>query len=337
MIIFFGTPLVDIIAKVDHSFLEKYNLKPDDAVRATPEVEGIFEEILNYNPIIQPGGSVTNTARVFQWTSKKSYPMLFIGILGDDEYGKIIKDKFVEEEITCYLTEIKRHKTGICAVLPTEDYRSLVTHLGASHLFSFDDVDDGLWDEVAKAKYLYLSAFLIRAGFKNMQVLIEHFLKKHDFIILNLGASFLCEKYPKEMTYLFRTSNMVFGNESEYVGLAKILHIQTGDVKEMLVSLNKYFPDKSLRTLVMTRGSKSIVILSNNKVEEFDTEHLEEEKIVDTNGAGDAFVGGYLAQFVRNKSISESVRCGIWAAKEIIRNHGCNFDNKKVYDLLSLI
>lgn len=157
MIVFFGTPLLDIMAKVDHSFLEKYNLKPDNAVRATPELEGIFEEILNYDPIIQPGGSVTNTARVFQWTSNKSNPMLFIGTLGDDEYGRIIKNKFVEEEIKCYLVEIKHKKTGICAVLLTEDYRSLVTHLGASQYFSFDDVDEGLWEDVRRAKYLYLS------------------------------------------------------------------------------------------------------------------------------------------------------------------------------------
>lgn len=87
----------------------------------------------------------------------------------------------------------------------------------------------------------------------------------------------------------------------------------------------------------MTRGSKSIFILSNDDVEEFETDHLEEEKIVDTNGAGDAFVGGYLAQFVKNKGVPECVRCGIWAAKEIIQNHGCNFDNKKVYGSLSFI
>lgn len=69
------------------------------------------------------------------------------------------------------------------------------------------------------SEYKYISvrypfqAFLIRAGFKSMQVFIEHFLEKHDFIILNLGAAFLCEKYPNEMTYLFKNSNMVFGNE----------------------------------------------------------------------------------------------------------------------------
>lgn len=177
MIIFFGTPLVDIITKVDHSFLGKYNLKPDNAVRATPELEGIFKEILNYSPIIQPGGSVTNTARVFQWTSKKSYPMLFIGTVGDDELGKIIKDTFVDEEIKCYLTEIKHQKTGICAVLLTGEYRSLVTHLGASHLFSFDDVDEILWHEVAKAKYLYLSVSII-AILLGMQIKIMCMLIK---------------------------------------------------------------------------------------------------------------------------------------------------------------
>ena len=37
---------------------------------------------------------------------------------------------------------------------------------------------------------------------------------------------------------------------------------------------------------------------------------LATEKLVDTNGAGDAFVGGFLSQFVTGKEISECCRAG---------------------------
>ena len=52
-------------------------------------------------------------------------------------------------------------------------------------------------------------------------------------------------------------------------------------------------------------------------------------QIVDTNGAGDAFVGGFLAQLAKNKSIEDCVKCGIWAATEIIQRSGCTFPEKK--------
>ena len=51
-------------------------------------------------------------------------------------------------------------------------------------------------------------------------------------------------------------------------------------------------------------------------------------QIVDTNGAGDAFVGGFLAALVEGKDQSTCVRCGIWAATKIIQQSGCTFPEK---------
>ena len=56
-----------------------------------------------------------------------------------------------------------------------------------------------------------------------------------------------------------------------------------------------------------------------------------EHKIVDTNGAGDAFVGGFLAQLANGKSTKEALECAIWAATEIIQVHGCTCDPKKKF------
>ena len=69
---------------------------------------------------------------------------------------------------------------------------------------------------------------------------------------------------------------------------------------------------------------------------------LEKTEIVDTNGAGDAFVGGFLAQWVMGnvrvtnyilspaisnisylQGLETSVKCGIWAARHCIQRSGC--------------
>ena len=49
------------------------------------------------------------------------------------------------------------------------------------------------------------------------------------------------------------------------------------------------------------------------------------EAIVDTNGAGDAFVGGFLSQLVCGKSTAECCRAGNYAASTIIQRSGCTF------------
>lgn len=61
------------------------------------------------------------------------------------------------------------------------------------------------------------------------------------------------------------------------------------------------------------------------QVTEYPVEPLASEKIVDTNGAGDAFVGGYLAKLVLGKSTKEAVEYGIAAAKIVIQQSGCTF------------
>lgn len=81
------------------------------------------------------------------------------------------------------------------------------------------------------------------------------------------------------------------------------------------------------RITVVTRGASSILVAENGSVREFEVAEIQEKDLVDTNGAGDAFVGGFLAQYIQNCSIDECVKCGIWAAREIIQNIGCRFDS----------
>jgi adenosine kinase len=55
------------------------------------------------------------------------------------------------------------------------------------------------------------------------------------------------------------------------------------------------------------------------------------EQIIDTNGAGDAFVGGFLAQFVKDEGLDKCVDCGIWASGLIIQRSGCTFPETMNY------
>ena len=52
---------------------------------------------------------------------------------------------------------------------------------------------------------------------------------------------------------------------------------------------------------------------------------IAKEKLVDTNGAGDAFVGGFLSQLVAGKDVPECVRAGAYAANVVIQQSGCAF------------
>lgn len=87
------------------------------------------------------------------------------------------------------------------------------------------------------------------------------------------------------------------------------------------------------RTVIITQGKDPVLVAKTNgtKVEEYPVIQLDKSKIVDTNGAGDSFVGGFLAQLAQNEPFETCIRCGVYAATEVIQLSGvvypstCNF------------
>lgn len=50
-----------------------------------------------------------------------------------------------------------------------------------------------------------------------------------------------------------------------------------------------------------------------------------------STGAGDAFVGGFLAQLVKDESIDKCVDAGHWASRVVIQRSGCTFPSTCEY------
>lgn len=52
---------------------------------------------------------------------------------------------------------------------------------------------------------------------------------------------------------------------------------------------------------------------------------LEKDLIVDTNGAGDSFVGGFFSAFVLGKDLKGAIDMGNKLAGVVVQNSGCMF------------
>lgn len=63
----------------------------------------------------------------------------------------------------------------------------------------------------------------------------------------------------------------------------------------------------------MTHGAESTVVVTSDAPDApkiYSVHALKYEDIIDTNGAGDAFAGGFLGAFVSGKSLDECVEAG---------------------------
>ncbi|XP_020610569.1 adenosine kinase 1-like [Orbicella faveolata] len=119
---------------------------------------------------------------------------------------------------------------------------------------------------------------------------------------------------------------MLFSSFSlqEATVFAKEHDFKTEDIKEIAMKMgaldkvNKSRP----RTVVITQGKEPTIVVKDGKVTEYPIIPIKEEDIVDTNGAGDAFVGGFLSQLAQGKSVDDCVRCGHYAANYMIKQSG---------------
>ena len=78
------------------------------------------------------------------------------------------------------------------------------------------------------------------------------------------------------------------------------------------------------KVCIMTQGPDPLLYVANNgaiccKL----IAPLEPSTVVDTTGAGDSFVGGFLACVSKGKQLEECVEGGVWAARQILQQKGC--------------
>jgi len=82
---------------------------------------------------------------------------------------------------------------------------------------------------------------------------------------------------------------------------------------------------KRPRTVIFTYGPHPVLIYSEGKILKFPVLQIEKSAIVDTNGAGDAFLGGFLAGLLQEKPLEDCVKAGLYAARHILQVSGTQY------------
>jgi adenosine kinase len=109
--------------------------------------------------------------------------------------------------------------------------------------------------------------------------------------------------------------DIVIGNETEAESWATATGLPDKELPKIakaLALLPKSNPARP-RIVIFTQGSKSTVLVSSaepDKPKIYTVKPLKDDQIVDTNGAGDAFAGGFLGAFVAGKNIDDCVEAG---------------------------
>ena len=336
-IIAIGNPIVDISAQINKEGIKKYRLKWGETVFADEGNVGFFEDLESKSDVTYiPGGSIQNTLRVASWClnmekkNKGKYTLTMLGATGNDSYNDKIISSLKSSGVNPLLQSIPNMETSRCGVGIFKKERCLLAQIRASNCLTEDFVKKHE-KEIYQHDALIIEGYFLAEKFDICKNLCHRFRKENKLVMFTVGAVFIVEAHLPKVLEIANDADMFICNIDElktFAGAKK-----ENNYKDIFEKAMKKLKEKD-RLFVVTDGSKGVLVskydYKRGKVDyilqSFPTV-MKSEEIVDLNGAGDSFLGGFLSQYIKGSSLSSCCKAGNDAASYILKSVGCTFPN----------
>ena len=300
-----GNAIIDVICKVEESFITKNNLTKGTMKLIFDDIE--FKKILANLKIEKTvsGGSVANS---IVGLSQLKNDVGFIGKVSDDDFGKKYEEGLKEENVKYFYEKKKENlPTGTCLILVTPDSeRTMCTFLGIAGKINENDVDEHI---IKKSELIFLEGYLWDEG--EPKKAFEKAIKNSNKVAMSLSDLFCVERHKQNFFKLVKEQlDLTFANENEIMTL-----INTKNFNDVIT-----FAKEIKKHVVITRGNKGAVSIFGNKVVEVNAN--KNLSIKDLTGAGDLFAAGYLHGFINNLSTEQCLAKGTELSSKVIQQIG---------------
>ena len=303
-----GNAIVDLIAEVDDSYLEKNSINKGSMSLVDYDV---VNKIGNEVDIIKTisGGSVANSIVCIAQQNLKT---AFIGKVNQDELGEKFAQGLEKEKVEFKITKSLNNKhTARCVILVSSDAeRTMNTYLGVSQELTEEDVDLNIIEE---SSILYLEGYLwdLDNAKKAIKKSILTAINSETKIAFSISDAFCVDRFREEFLDLVNNSaDLIFANESEIKSLFATSKLE--DAIKKCQETEKIF--------ALTLGDKGAKIIYKNEIVDIKPEVI--AKLVDTTGAGDLFAAGFLTEYIKTQDLEASGKQGVKMASIIIQQFG---------------
>jgi fructokinase len=300
-----GNAIVDVICKVDESFIAENGLKKSTMKLIFDENE--FKKLLSNLKIEKTvsGGSVANSIVGLSQLGNK---VGFIGKVNDDGFGTKYEEGLKKENVEYFYSKKKEElPTGTCLILITPDSeRTMCTFLGTAGKINENDVDI---NAVNNSEISFLEGYLWDEG--DPKSAFDKAIQNSNKVAMSLSDLFCVERHKPHFLDLVKNKlDITFANEQEIMSLIDVKNF------DEVISFSK-----NLRKLiVLTRGEKGSVAINGDEIIECGIQ--KNLNILDLTGAGDLFAAGFLHGVVNNLSVKESLEKGTEMSSKVIQQIG---------------
>ena len=299
-----GNAIVDVICKVEESFLSKNSLTKS-TMKLVDEAE--FKKLLSKLKIEETisGGSVANSIVGLSQLGNK---VGFMGKVNEDALGNKYEEGLKKEKVEYFYSKKKEElPTGTCLILITPDSeRTMCTFLGIAGKINENDVDI---NAVKNSEMTFLEGYLWDEG--DPKKAFNKAIQNSNKTAMSLSDLFCVERHKSNFLDLVKNKlDITFANEQEIISLIDAKNF------EEVISFGKQLK----KLIVITRGEKGSIAINGNDVYECDSK--KNLKIVDLTGAGDLFAAGFLQGYINGSIIEESLQMGTDMSSKIIQKIG---------------
>ena len=300
-----GNAIVDVICKVDDSFIYQNNLTKSTMKLFFDKNE--FKSLLKNLKIEKTvsGGSVANS---IVGISQLGDETGFIGKISDDEFGSNYEQGLKRENVEYFYSKKKEKlPTGTCLILVTPDSeRTMCTFLGIAGKINESDVSS---DAIKKSEIIFLEGYLWDEG--EPKKAFDKAINNANKVAMSLSDLFCVDRHKPHFLNLVKNKlDITFANEQEITSLI--------DAKNFGEVIN--FSKKLNRLVVVTRGENGAVAIKGDKVVESGIK--KNLKIIDLTGAGDLFAAGFLHGYINKLSTKECLEKGTEMSSKVIQQIG---------------
>ena len=300
-----GNAIVDVICKVDDSFIEQNNLTKSTMKLFFDENE--FKQLSTNLKIEKTvsGGSVANS---IVGLSQLGDQVGFIGKVSDDDFGSKYEEGLKKENVEYFYSKKKEDlPTGTCLIFVTPDSeRTMCTFLGTAGKINENDVNS---EAIKKSEILFLEGYLWDEG--EPKKAFDKAINNANKVAMSLSDLFCVDRHKPHFLNLVKNKlNITFANEQEITSLIEAKNFN--EVIDFSKQLNKL--------VVITRGEKGAIAINGEEISESDVK--KNLKIVDLTGAGDLFAAGFLHGHVNKLSTKECLEKGTEMSSKVIQQIG---------------
>lgn len=300
-----GNAIVDVICKVNDSFIEQNNL-----TKSTMKLffdEGEFKNLISSLKIEKTvsGGSVANSIVGISQLGDK---VGFIGKISDDKFGRNYEEGLIKENVEYLYSKNKENlPTGICLILVTPDSeRTMCTFLGIAGKINEKDIST---DAIKKSEIVFLEGYLWDEG--EPKKAFDKAINNANKVAMSLSDLFCVDRHKPHFLNLIKNKlDITFANEQEISSL-----IEAKNFDEVI-----NFSKKLNKLLVITRGEKGSIAINGDEV--FENDVQKNLQIIDLTGAGDLFAAGFLHGYINKLPTKECLIKGTEMSSKIIQKIG---------------